>query len=64
MREGVPALRFGWKRFHASEGGQTAVEYALLLCLCLILVMTHNLIIQLITSYFYRISGIISSPFP
>lgn len=64
MREGKAALRSGWKRFHASEGGQTAVEYALLLCLCLILVMTHNLIIQLITDYFYRISGIISSPFP
>ena len=28
MREGAPALRTGWKRFHASEGGQTAVEYA------------------------------------
>jgi Flp pilus assembly pilin Flp len=57
-------MRSGWKRFHASEGGQTAVEYALLLCLCLILVMTQGMIIGLITDYFYRICGIISSPFP
>jgi Flp pilus assembly pilin Flp len=64
VREGERNVRFRWKRFHASEGGQTAVEYALLLCLCLVLVMTHNMIIQLITNYFYRISGIISSPFP
>lgn len=64
MREVSLGLRSGWKRFHASEGGQTAVEYALLLCLCLILVTTQGMIIQLITDYFYRISGIISSPFP
>lgn len=57
-------MRPSWKRLHDAEGGQTAVEYALLLCLCLVLVMTHNAIINLVTAYFYRISGVISSPFP
>lgn len=64
MREEGHGLRSGLKQLHARDDGQAAVEYALLLCLCLILVMTHNFIIQLLTDYFYRICGIISSPFP
>ncbi|MBY0113972.1 MAG: hypothetical protein K2Y21_14235 [Phycisphaerales bacterium] len=57
-------MRNEWKQLHVREDGQAAVEYALLLCLCLILVTTHGFIIQLLVDYFYRISGIISSPFP
>ena len=53
-----------WLKLSRREDGQSTVEYALLLCLILILVMTHNFIIQLLTDYFYRISGVITSPFP